>query len=162
VPVYVPLAPPARRSARVAARNAAAERGAGRARFAPVVRILGARAFGVEAAQVGLSEGEAVASGREVVWAQVRHHSRSSLFPGSQPLDVRLMVERGSGRLLGGELVGAEGAGLRANTLVPLIREGYTARQVLDEIDLLYNPPLAPAVDPLIIACSAAARAAAR
>lgn len=160
VPVYLPLAPPARRSARVAARNAAAVRGAGKARFAPVTRIVGAAAFGVEAAQVGLSEAEARASGFDVVFAQIRHWSRSSLYPGTRPIDVSLMVERGTGRLLGGAIVGAEGAGLRANTLVPLIREGYSARQVTEEVDLLYNPPIAPAVDPLIVACSAAARAA--
>jgi hypothetical protein len=35
-----------------------------------------------------------------------------------------------------------------------------TARQVSEEIDLLYNPPMAPSLDPLIIACSQAAKRA--
>lgn len=84
------------------------------------------------------------------------------MYPNSKPVWVRLVVERGSGRLLGGELVGEEGAALRADVLVPLIRAGYTAEQVREEVDLIYNPPIAPAVDPLLIAASAAAKAAAR
>jgi len=157
--VYLPLAPVGRRGARVAARNAA-RRSGGRETMAPVTGIAGVRAFGVEAVRVGLSEVEARAAGFDAVAAQVQHWSRTKIYPGSKRLHVRLVVERGSGRLLGGELVGEEGAGLRANTLVPLIREGYTAGQVLREVDLLYNPPLAPAVDPLLIACSAAAKVA--
>jgi CoA-dependent NAD(P)H sulfur oxidoreductase len=158
-PVYLPLAPVARRAARVAARNAA-RRGGSRETIAPVTGILGVRAFGVEAVRAGLSEPEARAAGFDAVAAQVQHWSRTKIYPGSKPLYVRLIVERGTGRLLGGELAGQEGAGLRANTLVPLIREGYTAAQVVREVDLLYNPPMAPAVDPLLIACSAAAKAA--
>ena len=161
-PVYRPLAPVGRRSARVAARNAAS-RGAGlQARLAPVVRILGVSAFGMEAAMVGLNEKEARAAGFDVMATEIRYWSRAFLYPGAKRLQVRLLVERGTGRLLGGELVGEEGAGLRANVLVPLIREGYTARQVTEEIDFLYNPPIAPAVDPLMIACSKAARTAER
>jgi NADPH-dependent 2,4-dienoyl-CoA reductase/sulfur reductase-like enzyme len=158
--IYMPLAQVGRRSARVAARNAARGSHGGRATFAPVVRIIGVKAFEVEAAQAGLTEEEAAAAGFDVVTAEVRHWTRAHLYPGSRPLHVRLVVEKGSGRLLGGELVGEEGAALRANVLVPLIREGYTARKILDEIDLIYNPPIAPSVDPLLIACSQAAKAA--
>jgi hypothetical protein len=96
----------------------------------------------------------------DAVAPSICHWSRTRVYPNSKPIWVRLVVERGSGRLLGGELVGQEGAGLRADVLVPLIREGYTAQRVLDEIDLIYNPLIAPAVDPLLIAASAAAKAA--
>lgn len=158
-PTYNPLAPTARRTARVAARNAAHRTGV-RDRFAPIVGVAGVKAFGVEAVRAGLSEAEARAAGFDVVTTQIRHWSRTSLYPGSKPLWVRLIGERGTGRLLGGELVGEEGAGLRANTLVPMLREGYTAAQVRSDIEFLYNPPMAPAVDPLLIACSQLAKAA--
>ena len=159
-PTYFPLAPVGRRAARVAARNAASRARGGRARFAPITESIGVCAFGMQTARVGATVEEAEKAGFDVVAPVICHWSRTMVYPNAKPLWVRLVVERGSGRLLGGELLGEEGAGLRADVLVPLIREGYTARRVLDEIDLIYNPPIAPAVDPLLIAASAAARAA--
>ena len=159
-PVYLPLAPVSRRSSRVAARNAASRGRGGRDTFAPVTGSMGVRAFGIEVARVGLSLADAETAGFEAVACTIRHWSRTKMYPGTKPVWVRFVVERGTGRLLGGELVGQEGAGLRADVLVPLIREGYTARQIVEEIDLIYNPPIAPAVDPLLIAASAAAKAA--
>lgn len=160
-PVYFPLAPVARQSARVAARNAAGQGRSKRAIFAPVTQPIGVRAFGIEVARVGVTVEEARAAGIDAVAASIRHWSRVKIYPNSKPLWVRLVVERGSGRLIGGECVGQEGAGLRINTLVPLIREGYTAQRIRDEIDLIYTPPLAPSVDPILIAASEAAKAAA-
>ncbi len=159
-PVYVPLATVGRRSARVAARNAASRGRGHRATFAPVVGAIGVAAFGMEAASAGVREDEARDAGLDAVACQVKHWSRTRLYPNSKPIWVRLVVERGTGRLLGGELLGEEGAGLRADVLVPLIREGYTARQIIDELDFVYSPPIAPAVDPLLIAASAADKAA--
>ncbi len=161
-PVYFPLAPVARRSARVAARNAARQGRGGRATFAPITQTIAVRAFGMEIARVGVSLNEAREAGIDAVASSVQHWSRVKTYPGANPLWVRLLVERGSGRLLGGECVGQEGAALRINTLVPLIREGYTAQRVRDEVDLMYTPPLAPAVDPLLVAASKAAKAAIR
>ncbi len=160
-PVYFPLAPVARRSARVAARNAARSGRGGRATFAPITQSIAVCAFGMEVARAGVSPEEARVAGLDAVASSVQHWSRVKLYPGAKPLWVRLVVERGSGRLLGGECVGQEGAALRANVLVPLIRSGCTAAQVRDEIDLVYTPPLAPAVDPLLVAASEAAKAAA-
>ena len=157
--VYVPLAPIGRRAARVAARNAATRERSARARFAPVTEAIGVCAFGMQVARVGLSLDDAKDAGFDAVAPTICHWTRTKVYPGSQPIWVRLVVERGTGRLLGGELVGREGAGLRADVLVPLIREKYTARQILDEIDLIYNPPIAPAVDPILIAASAATKA---
>ena len=155
-----PLAPTGRQTARVAARNAASRGGSG-ATFAGVTGAVGVRAFGVEAASVGITEAEAAAAGIDAVSVLIRARSRVAQMPGAQPLDVRLVAERGTGRLLGGQLVGREGAVLRANVLVPLVRSGATARDLAEDIDLIYTPPVAPAVDPLRRAAEGLARAAA-
>lgn len=154
--VLWPLATTARRTARVAARNAAAGRPTDR--FAPFAGAVAVRAFGVEVGSVGLSLEQATEAGFEAVAADVRHLSRTKAFPEAQPIDVRLVAERGSGRLLGGQLVGREGAALRANVLVPLVQSKATVTQLAEDLDLLYNPPLAPAVDPLKVAASQAMR----
>ena len=157
--VLWPLATVARRTARVAARNAAA-RGGRADRFRPIAGGVAVKAFGVEAGSVGLSMGQAAEAGLAAVAADVRHKTRTAAFPGSCPIDVRLVVERGTGRLLGGQVVAAEGAALRADVLVPLVQAGATARELAEDLDLVYNPPVAPAVDPLKVAASRAMRMA--
>ena len=160
--VLWPLATAARRTARVAARNAAASGGAASGgaadTFRPVAGAVGVCAFGIEVGSVGLSMAQARDAGFDAVAADVRHVSRVGSFPECRPIDVRLVAERGTGRLLGGQLVGAEGAALRANVLVPLVRSGATVRELAEDLDLIYNPPLAPAVDPLKVAASVAMR----
>jgi pyruvate/2-oxoglutarate dehydrogenase complex dihydrolipoamide dehydrogenase (E3) component len=159
--VHVSLSTVAFRTARVAARNAA-RRGHGRpARFSGVCPASAVKAFGLEVASVGLRIAEAQAAGFDAVVASVRHWSRVSMYPGAERLHVRLVTERSRGRLLGAELVGAEGAALRADVLVPMIREGWTVDQLLEQ-DLIYTPPLAPAHDPLLVAAAQARRALGR
>ena len=153
--VLWPLATTARRTARVAARNVAEP---GSDRFRPFAGAVAVKAFGVEVGSVGLSLARAVEAGLDAVATDVRHLSRTAAFPGSSPIDVRLVTERGTGRILGGQLVGREGAALRANVLVPLVIGGGTARELAEDLDLVYNPPLAPAVDPLKVAASRALR----
>ena len=154
--VLWPLATTARRTARVAARNAASRGSADR--FEPFAGAVAVRAFGVEAASVGLALHQAEEAGLDAVAADVRHRSRTRAFPGSAPLDVRIVAERGTGRILGGQLVGAEGAALRANVLVPLVQSGAPVEALAEDLDLVYNPPIAPAVDPLKVAASRALR----
>ncbi|MDT0632576.1 FAD-dependent oxidoreductase [Rubrivirga sp. S365] len=159
--VLWPLAPTGRRSARVAARNAAS-RGGRADTFRPIAGGVAVKAFGIEVGSVGLSLAQAADAGLDAVAADVRHWTRTAAFPGSCPIDVRLVVERGAGRLLGGQIVSAEGAALRADVLVPLVQAGATARELAEDLDLVYNPPVAPAVDPLKVAASVAVRRAGR
>ena len=155
--VLWPLAPTGRRTARVAARNAAARSG-GADTFAGVTGAVGVRAFGIEAAAVGITPEQAAASGIDAAYVQTRSLSRIGQFPGARPLDVVLVAECGSGRILGGQLVGGEGAILRADVLVPLVRARATVRDLAEGLDLIYTPPLAPAVDPLVRAAEVLAR----
>ena len=158
--VLWPLATTGRRSARVAARNAAS-RGGRADTFRPIAGGVAVKAFGVEVGAVGLSLAQAREAGLDAVAADVRHRTRTAAFPGSGPIDVRLVVERGAGRVLGGQVVAAEGAALRADVLVPLVAAGATVRELAEDLDLVYNPPVAPAVDPLKVAASVAMQRAA-
>ena len=157
--IHWPLAPTGRRTARVAARNAA-RRGGTPERFAGVTGAVAVKAFGIECAAVGLDADAAEAAGFDAVGVQIRHRTRTEVYPGSSPIDVRLVVERGSGRILGGQLVACEGAALRADVLVPLVRSKTTARELAEDLDLVYNPPVAPAQDPLRVAAREADKVA--
>ena len=150
--VHWPLATVGRKTAYVAAQNAAAGWTAGTASFPGISGAIAVKAFGYEIAKVGLNLSEASDAGLDAACVQVEHWSRVSLLPGAERLSVRLVGEKGTGRLLGGELIGREGAALRANVLVPLLVDGWTAARALDQLDLIYNPPLAPSRDPLLVA----------
>lgn len=152
-----PQSPIARRTARVAARNAAGVKPADR--FTSVTPSVAVKAFGIEVGSVGISGEEAKDAGFDVEVVQIKHWSRVSSMPGAKRLHVSYVVERGTGRLLGGSLVGEEGAALRADVLVPWIRGGTTVREIAEEMDLVYNPPIAPAMDPLRVAAAKAIRA---
>ncbi len=154
--IYAPLAPTAFRTARVAGENAARQGRGGPARFPGVCPASAVRVLGIEIAAVGLRLDEARAAGFDAFACAVTHRSRVAIYPGGKPLFVVYVVERGSGRLLGGELVGEEGAALRANVLVPLVRERWSVRDVRD-LDLVYNPPIAPSMDPLLVTAHRAA-----
>ena len=156
--VHLALAPVGRRTARVAARNAA-RRGGTPDLHRGVTGAVAVKAFGIEAAAVGLTEAAARDAGLDALAVQIRHTTRTKVYPGSQPIDVRLVVERGTGRLLGGQLVAPEGAALRANVLVPLLRRGTPVHELAEDFDLIYNPPLAPAMDPLRVAAREAMKA---
>ena len=146
----VPLALNAFRSGRVAGRNAA-RGGRGRPRRMPrVVHAAAVSVGNLEIAHTGWSFDEARRAGLDVVAADVRHRSASSNAP-NRPLHVRLVVEKKSRKLVGGQLVGQEGAAQRINTLTALIRTGATIEDVY-ALDYVYTPRLAPAHDPLFVA----------
>ena len=157
--IHLPLSPNAFRTARVAARNAARVGRGQPAVFPGVTPAAAVKVFDLEVAGVGIGVHEAIQSGFDAVSVSIKHWSRAPVMPEARPLYVRLIVERGSARLLGGEVLGEDGAALRANTLIPFIRE-HRSVTALESTDLIYTPPVAPARDALWIAASAAKKAA--
>ncbi|QXD16120.1 FAD-dependent oxidoreductase [Rhodocaloribacter litoris] len=155
--VYVPLSPTAFRTARVAGHNAA-RRGRGLPKqFPGIVGASAVKVFGLEVAAAGLRPDEAREAGFDAFTVTIRHWSHVPLYPEARPVHVQLVVERRRGRLLGAACVGEKGAALRADVLVPLIWDGWTVDRIRD-LDLIYTPPLAPALDPLIVAANEAAK----
>ncbi|NNE48024.1 MAG: FAD-dependent oxidoreductase [Rhodothermales bacterium] len=155
--ISLPLSQTAFRTARVAAENAA-RRGRGQpAKFPGVCGASAVKVFGLEVARAGLSLDEARAAGFDAFVESVDDWSRVSFYPGAQRLHIELVVDRRNGRLLGGAAVGTEGAALRVNVLVPLIWKGWLVSDIRD-LDLIYAPPLAPSLDPLLVAANRAVR----
>jgi NADPH-dependent 2,4-dienoyl-CoA reductase/sulfur reductase-like enzyme len=101
-----------------------------------------------EVARTGLNEREATAAGFDYVVAKTTGTTRASYFPGKKSIEVKLVVERVTGRLLGGQIVGEEGAAKRVDVLATAITAGMTANDLLD-LDLGYAPPFSPLWDPV-------------
>jgi hypothetical protein len=64
---------------------------------------------------------------------------------------VKLLAERTSGRLLGGQIVGGEGAAKRVDALAVALWNQMTVEEVVS-LDLGYAPPFSPVWDPVLIA----------
>ena len=157
--VHLPLSPVAFRTARVAAANAAGNDSEELDRFPGVCMASAVKFFELEVAVVGMRLDEAREASFDAIAHSIESTTRVSIYPGARPIHVRYVVERGSGRLLGAEVVAEEGAVHRADVLVPLIREGWSVKDVRD-LDLIYTPPFAPMMDPLLVAAHEAWRQA--
>lgn len=153
-PTYVPLSPNAFRTARVAGANAARRGRGAPEQFRGTVGAYGLKVADLEIATVGLSDDAAQSAGFDPVSADVTHASRAARMPGRSPVEIHLIADRKSRRLLGGQFVGRDGAALRANVLVPLLRARATVEDLYD-LDLIYSPPIAPSLDPLLVAARA-------
>jgi hypothetical protein len=78
-------------------------------------------------------------------------------MPGSKEVQVTLVADRTSRRLLGVDVRGEEGAVLRGNLLAPALHHGMTVDDVR-RWDLAYAPPFSPLWDPVLVAANALAR----
>ncbi|MCS7052006.1 MAG: flavoprotein oxidoreductase, partial [Thermomicrobium sp.] len=127
------------------------------ARFPGIVGTAITRFGETEIARTGLSEREALAEGYRIVTATARSTTRSGYFPGTAWMTVKMVAEEGSGRLLGAQIVGGQGAGKRIDTVATALTAGMT----LDEfiyLDLAYAPPFSPVWDPVVVAARKLAR----
>lgn len=146
-PVVVALGTHANKQGRVAGINI----GGGYATFPGVVGTAVTKICDLEAARTGLSEKECREAGLAYVTASVDSTTRAGYFPGAKPLRVKMTAERHTGRLLGAQIVGREGAAKRIDVLATAIWNEMTVDEVLG-LDLSYAPPFAPVWDPVLIA----------
>jgi len=151
-PVVFALGTVANKQGRVAGINIAG----GRAVFPGVVGTAMVKVFDWEAARTGLQEREAKQAGISSAGVKIEARTRAGYYPGAGKIFVKIVFEPGSGRLLGGQIVGHEGAGKRIDVLATALHAGMTVEQMIN-LDLGYSPPFSPAWDPVLIACRQAA-----
>ncbi len=105
----------------------------------------------LEISRTGLSEKEALDLDIDIKTASIETSTIAGYYPGAGEISIKLVAEKQSGRILGGQIVGKQGAGKRIDTIVTAITAGMTAQQVVD-LDLSYAPPFSPVWDPVQIA----------
>ncbi|WP_458687852.1 FAD-dependent oxidoreductase [Nocardia tengchongensis] len=129
--------------------------------FPGVVGTAVSKVCDLEVARTGLREHDARVAGLQFVAVTIESTSRSGYFPGAAPMTVKMLAERRTGRLLGVQIVGREGAGKR----IDIAAVALTARLTVDEIvalDLGYAPPFSPVWDPVQVAARKAVTAVRR
>ena len=114
----------------------------------------------LEIARTGLLEADAKKAGYEYEAVTVKSTTKAGYFPGTKPMTVKMLAERRSGLLLGGQIVGSEGSGKRIDTIAVALWNRMTVEE-LTAVDLSYAPPFSPVWDPVLIAARKAAEAVA-
>lgn len=152
-PGWIPLGTTANKQGRVAGENAVG----GNARFGGMAGTNITKIFDLEVSQTGLTLEAAAAEGLAAESVRIRATSRAHSYPGSAPVTVKLVFEKGTGRLFGGQIVGGEGAGKRIDTLAAALHAGMTVRD-LGGIDMAYAPPFSPVWDPVLVAANQAVK----
>jgi NADPH-dependent 2,4-dienoyl-CoA reductase/sulfur reductase-like enzyme len=142
--VHVALGTVANRQARVAGINM----GGGYATFPGVLGTAITRICGTEIARTGLNEREARNAAFEFVVATIDSTTAASYIPDAPKITVKLLAERGNGRILGAQIVGGRGAGKRIDVVAAAVTAGMDAQQLVD-LDFGYAPPVSPLWDPI-------------
>ena len=142
---YIPLAGPANRQGRIAADNIAGLNSAFRGTQGTSVLKL----FEMTVACTGLNERQAQSFDYDKVYLYPASHA--TYYPGARNMSLKVLFERGSGRILGAQIVGFEGVDKRIDVLATAISAGMSGRD-LAQLELAYAPPFSSAKDPVNMA----------
>jgi NADPH-dependent 2,4-dienoyl-CoA reductase/sulfur reductase-like enzyme len=153
-PVQIALGTIANKQGRVAGINL----GGGYATFPGVLGTAASKICKWEVARTGLNESEIRESGLEFVSARIKSTTRAGYYPHSGEITVKALAERGSGRLLGAQIVGIEGAAKRIDIFATALHAGMSVQEMIN-LDLSYAPPYSNAWDPVLIAVRQADKA---
>jgi NADPH-dependent 2,4-dienoyl-CoA reductase/sulfur reductase-like enzyme/rhodanese-related sulfurtransferase len=140
----VPLGSTANKHGRVIGTNLAG----GRETFPGVMGTAIAKVFDLNVGRAGLSEAQAIKAGFEVLTTLVPGVEHATYYPGAREMTVKLVAEKSTGRLLGGQAVGPGDTAKRIDVLATALAFKASADD-LAALDLAYAPPYNSAMDPL-------------
>jgi len=105
------------------------------------------RVFELAVGHTGLTETEAKAQGFDI---EVIHNIKPAhaTYVGGRELIIKAIAERGTGRLVGAQVIGPQGVDKRIDVLATAISFGALAEDLF-HLDLAYSPPFATTKDPI-------------
>jgi len=141
--MLAPMGSTANKHGRVIGTNLAG----GRDTFPGVMGTSVVKIFDYNVGRTGLNEAQ-YTTGFAPVTAFIPVADRANYFPGSKEILVKVIADRTTGRLLGGQIIGEGEVAKRIDVLVTAITLGATV-DTLANLDLAYAPPYNGAMDPL-------------
>jgi NADH oxidase (H2O2-forming) len=150
-PTISQLGTTAVRQAKVAGINAAG----GYAIFPGVLGSAVTKLFNLEIGATGLTEKAAKRAGIETVVGTITSKTRADYYPGASSIRIKVIVEKETERIVGGQIIGGEEVAQRVNALSFAIQKGMTVRE-LAKADTCYAPPLSETWEPMVLAAQTA------
>lgn len=145
--VRIPLAGPANRQGRIAAENIFGGKHAYNGSMGTSIL----RVFKAVAGITGLSLKQARALGLPADSVVVHKEHHVTYYPGAQTVTVKLVYNRETGQILGGQTAGYDGADRRLDVIATAIA-GKMSIYDLSDVDFAYSPPLGTANDAINMA----------
>lgn len=143
--VWVPLGSTANKEGRCAALNAAGIYTV----FEGVLGSAVSRCLNTTMSMTGLTEVEAEQFGFTPVSAVVSKSDMVSYMPEAGELTLKVVADKVTGLLLGGQAIGSLGADKRINSLASALVGHLTVREY-GHNDFTYSPPYSTTIDPLL------------
>lgn len=149
---YLPLGTTSHKQGRVAGENAVG----GCREFQGSLGTQVVKVFDLVAARTGLRDDEAEKAGFQPLTAESVHFDHKAYYPGAQRLTFGVTGDRGTGRLLGAQLLGPwqSEVAKRIDVYATALFHGMKV-EVLNDLDLSYTPPLGSPWDALQMAAQA-------
>lgn len=144
-PVWMPLGSNANKEGRCAAINACG----GFEEFHGVLSSAVTRCMHLTISMTGLTQKAAEKVGYETISALVTKNDKVGYMPNANNITLKIVAEKRTGKLLGGQAVGVGDSDKRINTLTTALLAGLTVDE-FERNDITYAPPYAPTIDPLI------------
>ncbi len=141
-----PLGTVANKTGRACGENAAG----GNVKIRGIVWVSVFRVLDMEIGKAGLSLKEAREFGMDAESVMIEGKNLAHFMPDAGKVKVKLVYERRTGRILGGEVWG-EGVQRRVDILATAIKTKMNMDE-LAMLDLSYSPPFSPVWDPVVIA----------
>lgn len=111
------------------------------------------KVFDLEVARTGLTLEEAIKFGFDPANVIIKTRSRAHAHPGASVIWVQMIGDKKTGRLLGAQMVGKEGAAHRINAPAVALHGRMTVEDFC-QTDLAYAPPFGPVWDPTLTAAN--------
>lgn len=151
---YFPLGPAANKQGRVIGNNICNP--GDMTQFWGIDQTAVFKFFELTVATTGLSERQLQTLGKDFVKVVVDSPTRGE-YPGGGTMRVVLFCEKGSGLLLGGQMVGEDVVAKRLDVLATALYKQMTVFEIA-ELDLAYAPPYSPVWDPILVAANVAVK----
>ena len=143
-PFYIALGTVANKTGLVAGTNMAGLE----LKFPGVVATAVCKICVYEIGRTGLLETECKSLKMDFVSTTIKSKTRAHYYPEAKDIWVKLIAEKTTGKLLGGQIIGEEGAAKRIDVLATALHSKLTLQNIID-LDLSYAPPFSPVWDPV-------------
>lgn len=151
---YMPLGPVANKQGRLVGSNIA--NNSAMKMFSGIDQTAVFKFFDLTVATTGLSEHQLVEIGADYTKIHVDAPTRGA-FPGGGSMRVLLLFEKGTGLILGGQMIGQDVVAKRLDVIATAIYKQMSVFE-LAELDLSYSPLYSPVWDPLLVAANKAVK----
>lgn len=144
-PIWMPLGSNANKEGRCAAINACG----GYDLFEGVLGSAVTRCLNLTISMTGMTERDALENNILPISVTVTKNDKVGYMPDVNNITLKLIADKKTGRLIGGQAVGAGDADKRINTLTTALLSNMTVDEFCKN-DLTYAPPYSPTIDPLL------------